>query len=130
HGQTTSASASDATGANPVEPKLRVVRNRPAEEGDKCTHRSCAYVDIGYENLTKGKTYTFEIFYPPEGQLDEPPTVLQRTEKLKVPSGSGVLKTKSFYGYPGADVKIAVSGGDLGSAKHSLTYTWPDANPG
>ncbi|MPV49772.1 tandem-95 repeat protein [Pseudactinotalea sp. HY160] len=130
HGQTTTGSASARTGANPVKPTLEVRRTRPANEGSACTHRSCAYVDIGYANLTPGETYTFEVWFPPADDRFGPPTDLRETVAVAVTDPSGVVRTERFYGYPGGDVKVTVAGGDLGGAEYSTTREWPDADPG
>src|SRR5690606_41485005 len=44
----------------PPEPKITIVRNRSAVGQPGCTHSSCRFVDIDYENLPAG-TYTYRV---------------------------------------------------------------------
>jgi len=84
----------------PPEPKITIVRNRSAVGQPGCTHSSCRFVDIDYENLPAG-TYTYRV-------SDEDSAF--GTPMTRHLSGSGRLEGWSYFGNPGERVTVTLRG--------------------
>ncbi|MBD3941313.1 tandem-95 repeat protein [Microbacterium sp. NEAU-LLC] len=111
-GQTASASDSATTGAKPPPPQPTAKTVKGANHtSSTCTHSSCAYVAMDVANFAAG-TYQVRCNDTMNGPS---------AWRSKYIPADGRVQLSCYFGYPGEQVWIDISGGNPGS---STRLTW------
>ena len=99
----------------PTNPQVWVSRTRDANGQDGCTHPSCAFLDMRYQDLPAG-TYTITFYVN---------GAVWRSYSRNL-SGNGTFESSTYRGGPGETIRVTADG----PVSREDTITWPNAPAG
>ena len=112
-GQVSQTVSASARTVDPPQPKATTVKGSSAVGQDNCSHSSCAYIAVDFENFRAG-TYTVRC-------MDTIPGPIGSWRSVYLPE-NGRVQMSCYVGYPGSQAWVEIQGGNPGESSRLTWY--------